>query len=112
MTKRRTSKAYKRYYDDPIRAVAGDRVALGARDDEWPGWISCTHADGRIGWVPEAFLAVSGDQGVLLRSYAAIELSVAQGEAVEVLEDVSGWSWCRTGTGETGWLPHEALESE
>jgi len=61
-------------YSDPIRGAAGDRLALGRRDDEYPGWVWAMAADGRAGWVPESWLRVEGASGVLLRDYTAAEM--------------------------------------
>ena len=40
-------KSWQVHYSDPIRGTAGDRLTLGRRDDEFPGWVWATAADGR-----------------------------------------------------------------
>jgi SH3-like domain-containing protein len=48
---------------------------------------------------------------VATRDYDSRELSVAAGEALEVLEEVAGWAWCRRAGGERGWVPVVKLGS-
>lgn len=77
---------------------------LGGRDDEYPGWIWATAPDGRSGWVPEHFLTIEGDRGRSLRDYSAVELDVAEGSLVTVLEELLGWALVENG-GRRGWVP-------
>jgi hypothetical protein len=106
----RAVKPWAVHYSDPITGAAGDRLALGRRDDEYPGWIWATAADGRAGWVPESWLRVEGESGVLLRDYTAAELPLEPGDVVrgETLE--SGWLWAANKAGEWGWVPVDHLE--
>jgi hypothetical protein len=107
----RALKPWQVHYSDPIRGAAGDRLALGRRDDEFPGWVWATTADGREGWVPEAWLRVEGESGVLLRDYTAAELPLEPGDVVsgELVE--SGWLWATDATGQEGWVPLDYLVS-
>ena len=82
---------------------------MEARECEWPGWLWATDASGRAGWIPAAYLGVSGDAGELLRDYDATELDARAGDAVEVLERESGWALCRKTGGAVGWLPAGVL---
>lgn len=105
----RAIKPWQVHYPDPIRGAAGDRLALGRRDDEYPGWIWATAADGREGWVPESWLRVEGESGVLLHDYTAAELPLEPGDVVsgEVVE--SGWLWAIKGEEVHGWIPLDCL---
>lgn len=89
----------------PALAVrAGQALRVGRRDDEWPGWVWCEDASGLGGWLPET--AVS--DGRALEDFDARELTVSEGEAVEVLRRRAGWAWCR-GAGGEGWVPERCL---
>jgi hypothetical protein len=105
MAQYRAIKPWAVHYPDPIRGAAGDRLTLGRRDDEYPGWVWATAADGRAGWVPESWLRVGGDVGVLLRDYTAAELALAPGDRVtgELVE--GGWLWATAVDGQVGWVP-------
>lgn len=97
-------RSYRTQYPDPIVIRRGEIIALGKRDAEYPGWIWATGSDGRSGWVPEHFLSVEGDRGQSLRDYSAVELDVAEGTLVTVLEEVLGWALVKTERG-VGWVP-------
>jgi hypothetical protein len=105
----RTIKPWQVNYHDPIRGAAGDRLALDQRDDEYPGWVWATAADGRAGWVPESWLRVEGDSGVLARDYTAAELPLSPGDVVIGELVLSGWVWGTSGNGEQGWAPLDCL---
>ncbi len=96
-------------YTDPIRGVTGDRLTLGRRDDEFPGWVWATAADGRAGWVPEVWLQVAEDSGMLLRDYTAAELALEPGDVVSGELAVSGWLWATAADGRVGWAPLHCL---
>jgi uncharacterized protein YgiM (DUF1202 family) len=99
-------KAYQAQYPDPIVLDAGDTVALGKTDPEFPGWIWATSVgNGKSGWVPESFLARAGDEARSLREYSARELDVREGDLVSVLEELSGWARVESESGLTGWVP-------
>lgn len=106
----RAVKAWPIHYPDPIRGVAGDRLALGRRDDEYPVWIWATNAADRAGWVPESWLRVEGGSGILLRDYTAAELPLEPGDMVsgELVE--SRWLWATDTNGRTGWAPMDCLK--
>lgn len=109
MTIYRAVKPWQIHYPNPIRGVTGDRLVLGRRDDEYPGWIWGTSADGRAGWVPESWLRVDGENGVLLRDYTAAELALEPGDTVNGHVVESGWLWATAAGGRTGWVPLECL---
>ena len=104
-------KPYERPYADPISAKAGDPVTpdLG-RTTDLIGWIWCTAADGRGGWVPEAWLDRTGDPWRLRRDFNALELTVAAGARLTLQFSESGFLWVTTEGGETGWVPDACVE--
>ena len=83
---------------------------LGRRDDEYPGWVWATAADDRAGWVPESWLRVEGERGVLLRDYTAAELPLTPGDEVSGELVLNGWLWAMNAAGERGWVPLSCLE--
>jgi hypothetical protein len=93
---------------ESIRLHAGNVVAVGRRDDDWPGWLWCTADDGRESWVPEAFLDQTPHRATALRDYDATEFTVVPGETVTVVEEVAGWSLCRRVT-DQGWVPDDCF---
>lgn len=104
-------RAYTRPYPDPIRAKAGDPVTpdLGKATDI-VGWIWCAAADGRGGWVPEAWIDRTGDPWRLRRDFNALELTVAAGARLTIHFSESGFLWVTTAAGETGWVPDACVE--
>jgi len=100
---------YQRVYDDPVSLKAGDVVRITERDlwndDERYVWIWCINAEDKAGWVPEQFIEVNGEQGTAKRDYNAIELTVPEGETVEILEEGNGWYWVTNQAANAGWVP-------
>ena len=43
-------------YPNPLVVSAGEEVAVGREDTEWVGWLWCTNAAGKSGWVPKTSL--------------------------------------------------------
>ncbi|MBI5060357.1 hypothetical protein HZB60_11325 [candidate division KSB1 bacterium] len=101
--------SYSPQYKNPISSVRGDVFRLGQRDDEYPGWIWTTAADGRSGWTHESFLSIDGERATLLEAYTAQELTIRVGDLLEILREVGGWYWCRTANNDLGWLPSSIL---
>ncbi|CUS04703.2 SH3 domain protein [Candidatus Promineifilum breve] len=109
MTTYRAVEPWSVHYPDPIRGAAGDRLTLGRRDDEFPGWVWATAGDGREGWVPESWLRMDGGNGTLLHDYTAAELALEPGDVVSGAVVVSGWLWATAADGRVGWAPLHCL---
>jgi uncharacterized protein YgiM (DUF1202 family) len=108
-----------------IKVKAGEIIAVGKEDDEYPGWLWCTDSRGISNWVPKEFLKMeemskpsSSFQRKLesrilsaafLVDYDATELTVQVGETVTVYSEQSGWLWCLTPSGNWGWIPKECV---
>lgn len=115
MTTQRTGKvikAYQRMYDDPIKLVSGDKVRITKRDlwNDQHVWIWCIHVGGKEGWVPDSFIDVEGENATALQDYDAIELTVAEGEHVTIVEETHGWYWVKNSQEQCGWVPIENVE--
>ncbi len=92
-------------YPHPLVAEAGTVFSLGRSDEEWPGWIWCTHASGAGAWVPAAWLQIEGETGTLRADYTSAELSVKAGEELALYDLESGWYWAANSAGQRGWVP-------
>lgn len=101
------TKAHQRSYDDPITLKKGDEVRITKRelwDDEYP-WVWAINAEGKEGWVPETFIQGDEEQGLAKYDYNALEITVEEGETVDILEETNGWYWVTNATGNSGWVP-------
>jgi hypothetical protein len=90
----------------PLSLAAGQVVQCGKQDIDWPGWIWVTAESGRGSYVPEDILDVQASSSATVkRDFRAHDLSVKKQEQVRSLQEVKGWHWCQSNTGEEGWLP-------
>jgi len=110
--KKRLKKVTRDYLDltpDPIKVSMGESVTILKRETtpEWLGWIQCRTKDGKVGWISESFLEVSGMNAILIKCYDAVDVKVKTGERVEVLRKDNGWSWIRKEDGLEGWIPSQ-----
>ncbi|MBU0509237.1 hypothetical protein KKH27_10415 [bacterium] len=103
----RVVESYTASNPDPLNVRMGEKVTLGKRDDEWPGWIWCTDARGQSSWIYESLLQIAGDHALMKEDYDATELTVSEGEELTVLRSVGGWLLCETENGEKGWIPEK-----
>jgi uncharacterized protein YgiM (DUF1202 family) len=104
--------AHRTQYPDAIRLQAGDRVTVGKRDEEYPGWIWTTVASGKSAWVPEGLLEVSGTDAAVARvDYESTELNTEAGEAVRVVFEMLDWAWVKNAAGAAGWVPLNTIRA-
>ena len=82
--------AHRTQYPKPISFKAGEKVRVGKRDDEYPGWIWTTVASGDSAWAPEELLTVSGTEAVALVDYESTELNTEAGLRVDRAQHGSG----------------------
>ncbi|MEB1365537.1 SH3 domain-containing protein [Xanthomonas campestris pv. campestris] len=102
---------YRAAYANPIRFHAGQQVAIGVRDEEWPAFAWVSTGEGHAGWAPVAWLRPLGDGlAEALRDYDARELDAHQGEHVLLHYEHGGWWWSERADGTQGWLPAADLE--
>jgi uncharacterized protein YgiM (DUF1202 family) len=104
--------AHRTKYPNPIRFKAGEKVRVGKRDDEYPGWIWTTVASGASAWAPEELLTISGTEAVALVDYESTELNTEGGESVRVLFEMLAWAWVKNSAGREGWVPLETLQAK
>lgn len=90
----------------PIRVQVGQVVEVGARDTTWPAFVFVTAAQG-VGWIPSRCLAVIQGIATVLADYDTTELSTEVGDVLDVaiVDEESGWLWCKDTTGAEGWIP-------
>jgi hypothetical protein len=101
---------YQSAYPDPLVVSVGDNLTVSEKESAWSGWVWCTNQDGKSGWVPESYVEWKGNACVALCDYDATELSVRVGEELVVGKEESGWLWCTSQEGQSGWVPAENLE--
>jgi hypothetical protein len=88
----------------------GERLRCERRETQWEGWLWCAAPDGRAGWVPEPWVELAGEAGVMTRDYDAAELTVAPGDVLEGVLTASSWLLAVTTSGQQGWVPLECVE--
>jgi hypothetical protein len=93
---------------DAVSFSAGERLARGPVDADWPGWIQVTDSRGRSGRAPKSFF--EGDAAV--RDFDGRELEANAGDSVRLVELSDGWWLAENQIGEKGWLPEHALVIE
>ncbi|MDX1521081.1 MAG: SH3 domain-containing protein [Anaerolineae bacterium] len=99
-------------YPDPLTLVEGEVVTVGQHDTQWPGFVWCTNADGKGGWVPDRYLTRQGEAGVINCAYTAAELTVVVDDEVTILKEESDWAWCLHLNGDAGWVPLDNLKCD
>ena len=112
MSRARVVRDYRTQYPNPVRFAAGEIVALGERDTEWPAFIWTIAQDGNAGWAPFDWLQpLDDDRAEALSDYSAQELDVAVGDEVTLHRELGGWWWCEHRDGRCGWVPAQHFES-
>ncbi len=101
---------YQVAYPDPIVVSAGDEIIVGEEDAEYPGWVWCTNAGGKSGWLPLNCIERSGEANEARYDYSAVELSAEVGEELKASRQESGWAWCVNKNNRGGWIPLANLE--
>lgn len=109
MKKAVVKKEHRSNYPNPLKLAQGTIVKIEKRETEWDGWLWCI-TENNLGWIPDSYVKVDGEQAEFLRDYDATELNVDVGEELTLLYEVNGWFWCQKTSGESGWVPGECLE--
>lgn len=105
-------KAHRSNYPDPVVFENGDRLKLGDRDTEYPGWVRATDTHGVTGWAPLGYMKLieEGAEAVAVQGYSARELDVDPGERLCVEYEHCQWCWVSHATKGAGWVPKACLE--
>ncbi|HPR64098.1 MAG TPA: SH3 domain-containing protein [Thermoanaerobaculia bacterium] len=98
--------------EPPLHFREGEEVLVSEASPIWPGWVRCTGLSGREAWVPERWMKIRGNTGILLRDYDSTELKVSPGDRLILLERESGWALCKTDSGEKGWVPEDIFQPQ
>ena len=107
-------KSYKTQYENPIILTIGEIVNLGKEETEekWKGWISAESKDNK-GWIPLQIIEINlnNKTGKIIEFYSAKELDVEEGDFIEKIKSLNGWTWAKNiRTTEEGWIPDEIIE--
>ncbi|MCS0038550.1 SH3 domain-containing protein, partial [Vibrio alginolyticus] len=99
-------------YPNPFYLKQGDKVALGAIDDEFPNWIFITSSEGMQGWAPVQYIEkIEGiSEGILRYDYDNVELNTVIGEKLSVQFELNEWYRVSRSTGEIGWVPVRSVQ--
>lgn len=97
---------------EPIMMKAGDSLKVEDRQTDWIGWVWCVHPSGKSSWVPENFIQREGDTALATQEYDATELTAAEGQKLEIVDEEAGWYWCKSEAGDSGWVPAENVKVE
>jgi len=92
-------------FPNPITLKIGDIVEITDKKSDWKGWIWCQTKDHTFGWVPENIITRTGTKGKIKANYDATELSAEIGDRLELIKKESKWIYCKTSSGELGWIP-------
>ena len=94
-----------------IHIRPGDVVGVGHRNQQYPEFLWCASEDGHQGWVAESYLEMTGDkEAAAVREYDAAQLTVVEGEVLDVLDRQGAFVLCRSAAGAQGWVPLGVLE--
>ena len=107
--KLRVRKAHKASFNYSVVFRKGDKIQVGRKDPEMPGWYWCEDKDGVWSWIPEEYLELDGAKGMVTHDYDTTELTVKAGDTLEYVTEVKFWTLCRTHDGREGWVPTSKL---
>jgi len=94
-----------------IHLGPGDVVGVGHRNQQYPEFIWCASEDGHQGWVAESYLEITGEKEAVAKcEYDAAQLTVMEGEVLDVLDQQGAFVLCRNDSGGQGWVPRRVLE--
>jgi hypothetical protein len=101
----RVIEVYNSPYTEPLFFKKNEIVSISEKDSEWSGWIWCTNKSGNSRWVPENYLEIQEEKGILKRDYNAVELNVRIGDKFIIKEEEEKWYWVINKEGKSGWVP-------
>ena len=94
-----------------IHIRPGEVVGVGHRNQQYPEFLWCASEDGHQGWVADSYLEMTSEhEAVTLKEYDAAQLTVVEGEVLDVLDRQGAFLLCRNDSGAQGWVPDRVLE--
>jgi hypothetical protein len=94
-----------------IHIRPGEVVGVGHRNQQYPEFLWCGSEDGHQGWVAESYLEMTSETEAVARAeYDAAQLTVVEGEVLDVLDRQGAFVLCRNAAGAQGWVPARVLE--
>ena len=96
---------YNSPYTEPLFFKKNENVLIREKDSEWSGWIWCTNKSGQSRWIPENYLKINGNKGIIRQDYNAVELNVKIGEEYLIKNEEAEWYWVTNQEGKSGWVP-------
>lgn len=109
----RVTKSHVSDFPEPITLEKGSHLIIGEKYqgiENWDEWYFCETYGQKGGYVPSQIIQrTSINEGLALAEYTAKELNVQLGDRLIVNKILNGWAWCKTETGEKGWVPIENL---
>ncbi len=98
-------------YPDPISVRQGDVLQLTGEEYDWDGhlWLWAINTQGKTGWIPDTLVSRTAGGFFANKDYSAMELSCEAGQILESFETTHGWAWCRSLSGNEGWVPLKNL---
>jgi len=106
----RVIRDYTTAHPNPLILSAGETIIIEDRESEWAGWVWVISQNGTAGWIPARILKQEGAIGRIIEHYNATELTVRAGTELTFSREESGWLWCTTPEGNSGWVPQENVE--
>jgi hypothetical protein len=107
----RVIKSCAREHIQDIRIRRGDSLSVGHRNQQHPSFVWCATEDGHHGWVPEEYIEIEDRRNATAtRDYDSAHLTVVEGEALDVVEQVGDYLLCRNAVGVQGWVQEVCVE--
>jgi putative acetyltransferase len=98
-------RSYRSSSPEPLKVRESESLSAGDRQSEWPGWVWCVNERGQGGWVPRSYLEEAGDRWRIRVDYDATELTVDEGDTLDIVGEESGWVLCTDRRNQRGWVP-------
>ena len=100
--------------DNPIIVISGEHVKCIEESDsngDWAGWTLCENINNQ-GWIPTQIIDRTGDDGIILEDYNAIEFDIEVDELILASKTLNGWIWGMKKNSSTNeaWIPLNHVE--
>ena len=93
-------------YPNPICFRMGEKLVVGEKDPDYPGWIRVTTRGNNQGWAPIQYLEFENkNTAVATQDYTAVELNTCIGDELILHFELNDWGWAEKKDGSCGWVP-------